>query len=273
MATQSPPEPDDHDRSRTPEGGSAPATTRSPFDAWRWPLVVIVLGLLAFVGARQSCRAFKESRDQTIEAVAGIADRFATGTITTTFTASIPRLVPDGGTKLELAVIEATETFTRSDDRRILFDMVPLGTTVTEIRVPVTYRYHLRLEDPWRLEVSDHACVVHAPRIQPTLPPAIHTDGLSKHISGSWLRFDEDEQMAELERSLTELLSRRASDPDSIDLVRGTCRRQVADFVRNWLLLEDHWRQDRFRSVTVVFADEEIPEPSSLPPTLLLEAD
>ena len=57
------------------------------------------------MGARQSCRAFKESRDQTVDAIAGITERFATGTITTTFTAAIPRLVPDGGTKIELAVI------------------------------------------------------------------------------------------------------------------------------------------------------------------------
>jgi hypothetical protein len=273
MSAQLPPDPESTERSQDGGGEGTPQTTRRSLDAWRWPLVVLALGLLAFVGARESCRAFKESRDRTVEAVAGIADRFTTGTITTTFTAAIPRLVPDGGTKLELAAFEATETFTRSDDRRILFDMVPLGTTVTEIRVPVTYRYHLRLEEPWRLDVSDHMCVVHAPRIHPTLPPAIHTDGLTKHVSGSWLRFDEDEQMAELERSLTELLSRRAADPDSIDLVRETCRRRVAEFVRNWLLLEDHWRQDRFRSVTVVFADEEIPEPSSLPPTLFLEAD
>lgn len=273
MSSQTPTE--SHGTARPPaeNGKDVPPHRGSPLDAWRWPVVVLVLGLLAFVGARQGCRALKESHDQTVDAIAGFAEGFATNTITTTFTAAIPRLVPDGGTKLELVAVEATETFTRSDDRRILFDMVPLGTTITEIRVPVTYRYHLRLDDPWRLEASDHACVVHAPRIRPTLPPAIHTDGLSKQTSGSWLRFDEDEQMAELERSLTELLSRRAADPDSVDLVRETCRSRVADFVRNWLVLEDHWRQERFRSVTVVFADEEIPEPSSLPPTLFLEAD
>jgi hypothetical protein len=261
------------EQGRAGSGDGETRTGRRSLDAWRWPLVVVVLGVLAFVGARQSCRAFRDSGDRTIEAVAGIADRFATGTITTTFTAAIPRLVPDGGTKLELAALQATETFTRSDERRVLFDMVPLGTTVTEIRVPVTYRYHLRLDEPWRLNVRDHACLVRAPRIRPTLPPAIHTDGLTRHVSGSWLRFDEDQQMEELERSLTELLSRRAADPDSIDLVRETCRRRVGEFVRGWLLMENHWHQDRFRSVTVIFADEEVPDPASLPPTLFLETE
>lgn len=259
----------------TGAGGDAPGPqpVAHALTAWRWPVVVIVLALLVYVGGRQGCQALRESGDAAVEAVAGIAERFQTGTITTTFTAAIPRLAQDDGTKLELAAFEAVETLTRTEDRRAFFDMVPLGTTATEIRVPVTYRYHLRLGEPWRLEVRDQGCVVHAPPIRPTQPPAIHTDGMTKQISGSWLRFDEDEQMAELERSLTELLSRRAADPDNIDLVRETCRRRVAEFVRNWLLAEDHWRQDRFRSVTVIFGDEEATEPPTPPPTLFLEAD
>jgi hypothetical protein len=259
------------DDSRDPS--AAPGERSHPWIAWRWPMVIIVIAVLAYIGARESCQAVRSSHEAAVEAVAGIADRFQTQSITTTFTAAIPHLVHDGGTKLELAAFEATEVFTRTEDRRMLFDMVPLGTTVTEIRVPVTYRYHLRLNERWRLEIRDQGCVVYAPPIRPTLPPAIHTDGMSKHISGSWFHFDEDEQLAELERSLTELLSRRAADPDNIDLVRETCRRRVAEFVRNWLLAEDHWRQDRFRSVTVLFADERSAEPPSLPPTLFLEAD
>jgi hypothetical protein len=239
-------------------------------------VVVVVLAVLAFLGAREACRVLRSSQEIAVDAVeelTGLAERFQTGTITTTFTAAIPRLVPDGGTKLELAAFEAVETFTRSDERRVLWDMVSLGTSVTEIRVPATYRYHLRLDEAWRLEVRDHACVVYAPRIRPTLPPAIHTDGMEKRSERGWLRLSPDEQMEELERNLTPLLERRAADPDNIDLVRETCRRRVAEFVRNWLLAEDHWRQDRFRAVTVVFADERIPEPSSLPPTLFLETD
>ena len=56
-----------------------------------------------------------------------------------------------------------------------------------------------------------------------------------------------------------------------IDLVREICRRRTAEFVRNWLLAEDHWRADRFRSVTVIFADETPQDPLAIPPTLSLE--
>jgi hypothetical protein len=229
----------------------------------RWPMVVVGLAfaMVAAVhllreaareGGRSTVAAFEAAR----EGAAEIASRFATGTITTTFVSAIPRLVPDGGTKLELAAFEAMETLSRSDDRRVFFDMIPLGSTASEIRVPVTYRYHLRLDEAWRLEVSGGVCRVLAPPIRPTLPPAIHTDRLEKRSESGWLRFDEDEQMEALERSLTPTLTERAADRDRIELVRERCRRRVADFVRSWLLAEDQWGPDRFTHVEVTFADE-----------------
>jgi len=252
---------------RTPEA--------SALTQWRWPLVVVILAVLVFLGGRAAWRLVTDGGlvvGSLLEGAADIAEGFRTENITTTFVSAIPRIAPDSGAKLELVAIEGVESFSRVDDRRIFFDLVPLGATVSEIRVPVTYRYHLRLDDPWRIEVEDHACIVHAPAIRATLPPAIHTDGLEKRSSSGWLRLDDEEQMAALERSLTERLGRRAADPDSIDLVRETCRREVAEFVQNWLLAEDHWRDDRFRSVTVVFADEEPADPTALTPTLTLRS-
>jgi len=243
-----------------------------------WPATLVVVSIVALFAVERSCQTVREGHEaalETVEAIgetaAGLASRFKTGTITTTFVAAIPHLVAGEETKLELAAYEAVETFTRSDDRRVLYDLVPLGTTISEIRVPVTYRYHLRLDEPWQLEVRDHACIVRAPPIRATQPPAIHTDRLEKRIDSGWLRFDDDEQMTALERSITPTIRRRAADPQHLELVREQCRHQVADFVRNWLLAEDHWRVDRFSSVIVVFADEEIPDLESRQPTLVLQ--
>ena len=241
--------------------------------ALRWPAVVVILALLTFVGVRELREVAREGGRATVDTVralgdgaADIAGRFASGTITTTFVSAIPRLIPDGGAKLELAAFEAVETLSRTDDRRIFFDLVPLGSTVTEIRVPVTYRYHLRLDEPWKLTVSGDTCIVLAPPIRPTVPPAIHTDRMEKRSESGWLRFDEDEQMASLERSLTPTLTRRAGRPDHIELVRDRCRRRVAEFVRSWLLLEDQWGPDRFSRVEVTFADEVEEAPSVVRP-------
>lgn len=243
--------------------------------ALRWPAALIVALVVVVVAVERACNRTYEQGRATVarvgEAAASIAERFRTGTITTTFVAAIPRLVQDGSLKLEVAAVEATETLTRSDERRVLFDLVSLGTTVTEIRVPVTYRYHLRLDEPWQLEVRGNDCLVRAPAIHPTLPPAIHTEGMEKRSESGWLRFDAAEQMAALERRLTPTFSLRAGNRDHLELVRETCRRKVAEFVRNWLLAEDHWRRDRFSSVTVVFPDEEAGLVEAAPPTLRLE--
>jgi hypothetical protein len=246
----------------------------------RWPLVVVVLAVLGLVAlheiretAREGGRATAEAVRAAGESAAEIASRFQTGTITTTFVSSIPRLAPDSGLRLELAAFEATEILTRTDDRKIFFDMVPLGSTVSEIRVPVTYRYHLRLDEEWRLEVADGVCVVHAPPIRPTLPPAIHTDRMEKRSESGWLRFNEDEEMETLERSLTPSLTARAGNADHLELVRERCRVRVADFVRSWLLLEDQWGPGRFTHVEVVFADEDeaADEPAALSPAVIEE--
>jgi hypothetical protein len=243
----------------------------------RWPSVIIALALVAYLAvlelgkaAREGGRAVTETVRDLGEEAADIAAAFKTGTITTTFTAAVPSLAPDSAMRLELASYETVETFTRSDELRVAWDLIPLGTTFSEIRVPVTYRYHLRLDEPWLLEVDEQSCVVHAPPIRPTLPPAIDTYGMEKYSSSGWLRFDEDEQMDTLERGITAGLSARAGDDVHIEMIRQHCRLRVAEFVRAWLLREDHWRSDRFRSVTVVFADETEAEPSVVPPTLVL---
>jgi len=262
-----------------------PETPPEPRAGWldivralRWPAVILTLGLVAYLAVHQVTRTAREGGRAAIgvardlgKGAVNIAAAFRSGTITNTFISAIPTFAPDSGPRLELAAFEAVETMRTTDELRIAWDLIPLGTTVSEIRVPVTYRYHLRLDEPWRLEVDGQSCLVHAPRIRPTLPPAIHTDRLEKFSDSGWLRFNEDEQMEELERGITPLLSVRAADPAHLEMVREICRREVAEFVRSWLLFEDHWRADGFRSVTVVFADETGVESSTLAPTLVLK--
>jgi hypothetical protein len=245
--------------------------------SWRWPLVALASVLIAAAVVWRACRTVEESSRETRAAVEGVgkalgdvAERFQTGRITTTFTAAIPRLNP-GGPLLEVASFEATETITRTDERAVFFDLVPLGKNVTEIRVPITYRYHLVLADPWQLDVRGAACLVRAPRIRASLPPAIHTDRMEKRSERGWLRGGTAEQMESLERSLTPTLSQRAADPAHLGLVREPCRKRVAEFVRAWLLREEQWRDGGFTSVTVVFEDEAGADPGAQPPTLARE--
>ncbi len=244
----------------------------------RWPLVVLIIGLVVYLGVHEIGRTAREGGKAAGDAVRDvgksavtIAAAFRTGTITNTFVSAIPTIAPDSGLRLELASFEAMEVLRSTDELRIAWDLIPLGTTVTEIRVPVTYRYHLRLDEPWRLVVEGQTCVVHAPPIRPTVPPAIDTGRMEKFSDRGWLRFNEDEQMGELERGITAAVSARAADATHLELVRERCRMEVAEFVRSWLLVEDHWREDRFRSIIVIFADEADNQPPTRFPTLVLE--
>ncbi len=259
-----------------------PAEARS---AWaevlinfRWPLVFIAFAVVGFLIYFETLKrvdrvgdAVGGLVDSAADRVEAVAQGFMTGNVTETFLSSIPQIDTSGSGLLELAKIEAVETFSRSDERRVLWDTVSLGITISEIKVPVTYRYHLRFDDSWRLVVTDEVCTVYAPEIRPTQPPAIHTEGLEKRVEESWLRFDGADQMSELERSMTPRLRQLAGDPRRLALVRDQGRRTVAEFVRSWLLLEDQWGSDRVRRIQVVFPGEELEEPDALGGPIRLE--
>lgn len=262
-------------------GQAAPAPA-TPGTAWRWPLVIVLLALFALIAFIVSLRATKQVYDETLDRAGrgfhkaaatarDIAARFQRGIITETFTAAIPQLQGTGMGNLELATAEATETFTKADAKTIAWDLLYLGTTETEIKVPVTYRYHLRLADAWRLDVSNQTCIVYAPMVRPSLPPAIHTDRMEKKSERGWARLNAGQQMAELESSITPTLRRYAGDPRHLRMVREECRKTVAEFVKNWLLQEDHWRQDRFHTIKVIFADEAGVDVSQVGPTIRLK--
>lgn len=216
-------------------------------------------------GVKQELDKAIQLGSELVEAAPEIARKFRTGTITETFRESLPEITSTHGNILELAVAQADETFTRTDKRAIAWEMINLGTTVAEIRVPATFRYHLRLSDKWVLASRSNVCLVLAPPIRPSLPPAIDTARMEKRAESGWARFDKAEQLDELERSLTRSLEDRAMDPAHLRAVRESCRKSVAEFVKNWLLHEDHWRKDRFSSVVVLFPDEaSFPSPQEL---------
>jgi hypothetical protein len=217
---------------------------------------LVIIAAFALFAYLKTLRGVKDTADKVISAVPEIARNFITGNITHTFRESIPQITSTQGDILELAVSRCDETFKRTDEKWAGWGWVYLGTTVAEIRVPVSFRYHLRLSDPWRLAARDQVCLVMAPAIRPTLPPAIHTDELERRAESGWARFDKNDQLDALERSMTPTLNQRARDPAHLQLVREACRQSVAGFVKKWLMREGQWRSDRFTSIVVLFPDE-----------------
>ena len=249
---------------------------------YRWPLVVVIVALIALFAFLAFLWVTKRTYDETlvrggkageyaVRKAEAIAEKFMSGNITKTFIAAIPEISSTGAGNLELATTGQMEIFRAQDEKSIFWDKLYLGRTVSEIRVPATYRYHLRLSDPWRLDVSGQTCIVIAPVIRPSLPPAIHTDQMEKKSDEGWGRFNAREQMADLEKRITPTLSQYAADERHIALVREQCRKTVAEFVKTWLLKEDQWRTDRFHTIKVIFADETNAVPEQITPTIQLK--
>jgi hypothetical protein len=228
----------------------------APRKQFPWATAIIAATLVIIAAFALLLLAYVRTLGEAKGIASAVARNFKTGTITQTFRESIPKIASTQGDVLELAVSQSDETFKRSDEKWIGWDYIYLGTTVVEIRVPVTFRYHLRLSDTWRLAARDHVCVVLAPPIRPSLPPAIHTELMEKRAESGWARFDKNDKLDDLERSLTTLLKQRAMDAAHLRLAREACRQSVAEFVKRWLLREEHWRTDRFSAIVVVFPDE-----------------
>lgn len=257
---------------------SAPITQVSPSTPiapvshpWRWPVTFMVLGILGLIAywitINQTTRAIKSGADAVGnigEKAAEALSEFSTTTISQTFMSQLPVRIEEGGTQLEVASFNSVESFRSESHQFALWDYVDLGTTTSEVRVPVTYRYHIVLDDRWEMSINDDVCFVTAPELRPTQPPAIHTDKMEKHSSRGWLRFDSKESLEELTRSITPTVRIYAGDDKHIALVKDTARKGIANFVRKWLLENGHWGTNQVNRIVVAFPDEVTTEPGIL---------
>ena len=258
-----------------------PKPTGSNFAEWRWPVVILSLGFMALIAFLYSLNAAKnttvgtakeirETVKEVGDAAITIAENFQQAKITETFVENLAEVSDTGEGNLMVATMENTKTFKRTEKLTILWDSISLGTTVTEIKVPATFRYHIKLSDPWKLEVREQQCIVIAPALKATTPVAIHTNEIEKRSDEGWARFNADEQMAGLEKSLTPRLNQHARSREHMNVVREHARKTVAEFVRQWLMKEDHWREDRFSTIHIIFADEAEAKDFPAKPTLEL---
>lgn len=235
---------------------SQPRETRSG-GCGKWLSIAFMVTAAMFcLVVLRTCSAAVTGLKDVATIIAAIPDKFQSHQITQTFRERLVSITPTHGDILELATAERDETLTKYDMKTLFFNTVYLGTTTSEIRVPAVYRYHIKLSDEWKLGSRDHTCVVIAPVIRPSLPPAIRTDKMETKSSAGWLRFNASHNLAELHASITPMLEQRAGNPSHISQVREPARKAVAEFVKNWLVKEEQWKAQGFTDIVVVFADE-----------------
>lgn len=178
--------------------------------------------------------------------------------------AGVPVVMRTPGGLLEVATVRAVERFTRADTAQ--FWGIDLGTTVSIIQAPVTYRFHIELAREWTLRIDGKTCVVHAPPLRPTLPVAFDTAGMEKYTRSGWARFNKQDNLDALERSITPELNRRADADAYRALATEAARQTVREFVTRWLLRERAWQRDPSHRVIVLFPGEREPAPDQPAP-------
>jgi hypothetical protein len=160
------------------------------------------------------------------------------------------------GDILEVASpLKTMETFSREDTRYAAWGWVYLGTTTSEIKVPATFRFHIKLSEMTQARLDDSVLIVTAPVIHPTLPVAFDTAGMEKKTGGTWLRFDAAQQLADLEKSVTPALATRAQA--HAKTVRENARKDIEEFVQKWIVESHPGYRDRIKAVKVIFPGED----------------
>ncbi|MEM1443771.1 MAG: hypothetical protein AAGF67_15605 [Verrucomicrobiota bacterium] len=251
--------------------GQEKKAAASPWSRVFWLFVVLVVSavvvFLSFIWLG------KQGIESTKEAFVEVVTAFKPDEVVETFD-EWRELEAEGneGNILEVATADATEKFTRKTNLAMFGKTLPLGTTVSEISVPATYRYHINLNDDWFVTTDGTRLLVLAPAIRPSLPIAFDTARVQKKTKAGWARWDGDENLSELEKSITSRLAERAGDETSLKKIREASRESVAKFVQSWLLSQEAWGDAKFEEISVMFEGEEA-SLSSMPPVLEHEDD
>lgn len=230
--------------------GSGQAPQRSSGGCLR-AFVILALGLIA--AATVVALYFGESARQMIDKVTG-------GFLTTQTTLKTEELLLEIGRThgdiLEVASpMKTVETFSKADVRFAAWGWVYLGAATSEIKVPATYRFHIKLSEIQHARIDDSVLVVTAPAIHPSLPVAFDTAAMEKKADGTWLRFDAEQQLAELERSITPALATRAQK--HVSTVRENARKDIEEFVQKWIVESRPDYRAQIKAVKVIFPGED----------------
>ena len=244
-----------------PEQPSTPPVATEPMNwpkATLWMMVVFVIALNAALFLK-SCREMpgdvidKTGKviDKAGHALATVAAAFNRGTITTSFVSTATTL--SNHQHLQFATLKQTEIFTHHEQKSTAFGYVPLPDVVVEARAPVEYTYYVDLKAKWEMTLKDNTIHVFTPPIRAN-KPAVDASAITYEVKKGYLKTDEAQE--NLKRTITSLVTLRAKD--NVPLVRETGRKEIAEFVENWLARS--FTDGSNYNVKVYFPGEKTPE-------------
>lgn len=224
-----------------------------------WPMAIAAIAIVAilatttlviFRSLAQLPRAAVDQTREVLEAAQEVAAAFRQGTVETRFISYATQVT--GSSYLQFATLRRTEIFTRADRSTIFWGTIELPEVIVSATAPVEYTAYLDLDEPWHLRLQDRTLWVTAPAIHFNRP-AIDASQIEFEVRADSLLRDEDAALEELKNSLTRMSILRTRELKP--LVRETGRREVEEFVRNWLVHTFADAEDL--RIEVLFVDEE----------------
>lgn len=174
----------------------------------------------------------------------------------TAVTMNEPVVMQTEGGLLEVSYVNATEHFTKTVNHTILG--VQVGTTIAQISVPATYRYHIELAREWKMMKRDSLLIVVAPQVKSSLPVAFNTAGIQAQANGIWSSVTGQALLSQLTKAITPALNERSTQKQYLELQREYSRKTVKQFVNKWVMSDTKWKNEGVTEVRVLFADEPI---------------
>lgn len=164
----------------------------------------------------------------------------------------VPEFIPTNGGRLEISTVVVTQNFRSKNEKD--FYGIDLGTTISDYRIKVVNRYYIELEKRWPITVSqDQKMVtVRTTAVLPTLPVSFDTRTIEKNTVNGWARFNKEENLSRLEKSITPKLEKISYT--YVQKAADTGRPVVEKFVKTWILQNTSLSKDV--EVKVIFPSD-----------------
>lgn len=125
---------------------------------------------------------------------------------------------------------------------------------MSQIQVPVVYRYYIEMAKEWPIDVDGNTLMVKAGEIKTLLPVAFDTRTMEKYTTSGWARFNKMENLDKLEHAISPLLEARAIAYKKLTV--EAARKSVTDFVTTWLAKKHPLTNGKKLRVQVLFPGE-----------------
>ncbi|WP_143737026.1 hypothetical protein [Erythrobacter tepidarius] len=168
-----------------------------------------------------------------------------------------PVAVEVKGGMLEVAYVTGRKVFPKSQDPEILGKSVSYCREKASWIAPYKITYRLRLGERWPIRYRNGTLIARVPELEPSLPVAIDSKGLTEGAGESCWFFPDLGTRQKALKSISPALARIANSSKTKDFAREKARKTVTQFLRTWAFNQDQYSEiSPDTKIVVIFPGE-----------------